>query len=181
MTAIGRDLITLLASNKYQEGYIIMPYVITGVLLYQAHFIYGAGFYLRKRPTTLLILNICGVLLNVILNIILIPSLGISGAAITTLISYLLMAVLIMKLSFNYIKIQIKLGDIVKFTAASISMFLIIKNFNFATGVPFLLIKIVIAIVFYFVVILLIDADTRKILFNIIHQQFFSGESIQKI
>ncbi len=76
---------------------ILSPFLILipsmfGVCILHLLMIY---FYGRGKPTIVLRSVVLGLLLNVILNLILIPRLGISGAALASVISYIACAVLL--------------------------------------------------------------------------------------
>jgi len=167
MISLGRELITLLASSKYESGYIVIPYIVIGSLLYYAHFIYGAGFYLKKKTKNLLAINITGIVFNLLLNIIMIPLWGISGAAIATLVTYILMAAIIMRKSFVFLKIDVNLIAISKFMLASILMYIVLEHVNLQGLVSFFL-KIGIGILIYFFTIIIIDKNIRDLVSQVL-------------
>jgi len=103
-------------------------------------------------------------ILNVILNIILIPILGINGAAIATLISYTLNAILISHFLKRYITIRIELLPIAHIIIASLVMALFV--FIYIQFVPLdniivTLIPVVIGAIIYFPLLLKLDRGIR--------------------
>lgn len=81
-------LYNLLFPEEYLRGYIIAPYLFLAPLL-QMLFQVAANQFLVVKKTwpNMLILSV-GAVLNIFLNLILIPKIGIEGASIATLIGY---------------------------------------------------------------------------------------------
>jgi len=103
-------------------------------------------------------------ILNIILNIILIPILGINGAAIATLISYTLNAILISHFLKRYITIRFELLPIAHIIIASLVMGLFV--FIYIQFVPLdnivvTLIPVVIGAFIYFLLLLKLDRGIR--------------------
>lgn len=100
-------------------------------------------------------------ILNIILNIILIPILGINGAAIATLISYTLNAVLISHFLKRYITIRIELRPIAHIIISSLIMALFVfiyMQFVPLDNVVVTMIPVVIGALIYFFTLLKLDS-----------------------
>jgi len=103
-------------------------------------------------------------ILNIILNIVLIPILGINGAAIATLISYTLNAILISHFLKRYITIRLEHRPIAHIIIASLVMALFV--FIYIQCVPLdnvvvTLIPVVIGALIYFPLLLKLDRGIR--------------------
>ena len=84
----SREIIVLLASSKYEESAALTPYLLPGVLLGSMNFIVVVGHTIRKS-TTQLALNVVAVaVLNVVLNLVLIPWWHLFGSAVATTVAY---------------------------------------------------------------------------------------------
>lgn len=84
----SREVIVLLASSKYEESAALTPYIFPGVLLGSLNFIVVVGHTIQKN-TGRLALNVAVVaVLNVLLNLLLIPRWQLVGAALATTIAY---------------------------------------------------------------------------------------------
>lgn len=173
MVGVGKELIEVLATSKYLAGYVIIPYVALGILIYNAHFIYGAGFYLIKKTTNLFLVNLGGIAINIISNILMIPILGLKGAAIATLVSYVVVAVLIMKLANGILRVNIELIQLAKATFAAGIMYVVINNLQLDDGLVLLLAKIAVGVIVYGLVIFCLDKNSRKLLVNTIYHQYY--------
>ncbi|WP_347939972.1 oligosaccharide flippase family protein [Peribacillus simplex] len=89
----------------YSEGAIIVKFTIIGTMFFTISAYTDKAFQLTKNTRVILkILLICG-LLNILLNLILIPKIGIEGAIIATIFTYVVYVWLSVKLSEKYIKI----------------------------------------------------------------------------
>lgn len=88
--AIRRDLLVLLASEKYAEAASIMPWVLGGILLYSLQPLLSAGLYLKGRTSIVAGVSIVCGLLNILANMVLLPRFGIIAAGWTTAACYAL-------------------------------------------------------------------------------------------
>jgi len=84
----ARDAMLILASRKYEQSAALVPVLVAGLMLNVVVSIFYAGIYLEKRTWTMARLVISASLVNVALNLLLLPRLGISGAVYATLGSY---------------------------------------------------------------------------------------------
>lgn len=169
---LNEEIVVLLASNKFIASAKVMPFIITGTVIWGFYPIFAAGLYVFKKTKALAAIIFLTSCFNAILNILLIPILGIMGAAIPTFVSYLIMTVVIAKISFKYIKIKINVFNIVKYILASVLMSLIIYNIKIDNILYSLVLKIFIGVFAYSTVVLLIDEKTRSIA-NRFFRQFF--------
>ena len=89
MCGLVRPLFAWLFPPDYLSGYIVAPYLFLAPLLLMLYQVAGNQFLVIKKtwPSTLILF--CGALANVTLNYLLIPRFGIEGAAIATLLGYM--------------------------------------------------------------------------------------------
>ena len=94
LSAIGTDVIRLLFESEFEDARYIVPFSAFAFVLYGAYTIVATGLSVVGRSgivaTTMLVA--AGVALG--LNLVLIPLLGMYGAAITTVVGYALLAIL---------------------------------------------------------------------------------------
>lgn len=83
------EALKIMVSDKYYEAAIYVPIICAAYLLNGINLIFNAPLYAEKKTKIIGKINLLAALLNVILNITLIPVYGIMGAAIATLLSYL--------------------------------------------------------------------------------------------
>ncbi|MBK8982780.1 MAG: oligosaccharide flippase family protein [Ignavibacteria bacterium] len=95
-----------LIGKAYWSGLEIVPVILFGYLLYGMYINFMAGIYIEKKTKYLPLITGLGAAVNVISNFILIPEYSYMGAAISTLISYLVMTAGIYIVSQKYYRIN---------------------------------------------------------------------------
>jgi O-antigen/teichoic acid export membrane protein len=119
----SESLIVLLASEKYRGAGALTPYILPGVLLGSLNFIVTAGLTVQKR-TVVLALTVSGAaLINVVLNLVLIPHWQLVGAAIATTTAYA--ALVVMNYVLGGAAIELRLHSEVVLKAAAATAFAI--------------------------------------------------------
>lgn len=86
---ISHFVYELLFSSEYLSGYIISPYLFLAPLLQMLFQVAANQFMVIKKTWPNMLILLFGAIINVVLNLILIPRIGIEGAAIATLFGYL--------------------------------------------------------------------------------------------
>lgn len=84
----------LFLSNNFSESFYLLPYIAFGFIFINSVYIIETKFYGNGRINYILYHNILGAFINVIFNLLFIPNYGISGAALSGIISYLSQAIL---------------------------------------------------------------------------------------
>lgn len=92
------ELLALLTTPDYYAAAPLIIFLIPAFFLSQMY-IFAPGIGLAKKTKYVMYINICGAILNILLNFALIPVMGITGAAIGTLISYLVIFIAYMTIS----------------------------------------------------------------------------------
>lgn len=82
-------LTLILLDNKFSEAYLYMPFLILGTILMGAAQFLSSIYNATKNSKNSLYTSILAAVMNFVLNMILIPWLGIQGACFSTMISYL--------------------------------------------------------------------------------------------
>lgn len=91
---------TLLRAD-YLTGLHIIPIILAAYVFQGMYTNFLAGIYIKERNRTLPFITGAGAAVNVIANLLLIPQLGITAAAIATLLAYATMALLIYRESHS--------------------------------------------------------------------------------
>ncbi|MCJ7444920.1 MAG: polysaccharide biosynthesis C-terminal domain-containing protein [Methanotrichaceae archaeon] len=122
-------LVFLTTESIANIGYQVTPFIAFGSLFYCV----GSGFigqslYLYKKTKVLMFVWILASIINLFLNFILIPEIGIIGAAIATLIAYLLVFLLNIYFSNKYFKFSVNYGPILKIILSSLVMSVIVLH-----------------------------------------------------
>lgn len=129
---ISKDLFVTLASEKYLSAASFSPIILFGSLLLGANAILSAGLYMQKKSMVILLIMVAALVLNILLNLLLLPTYGVFGAAIATLAACLLSTTLTIILSFRYIRIKIDLRAIFFYSMISGFMYLMLSQITTA-------------------------------------------------
>ena len=88
--ALARPIYRILFTAEYASSYIISPYLFLAPLLLMLYQVGANQFLVIKKTWPNLLILAGGAVCNIILNFILIPRVGIEGAAIATLAGYII-------------------------------------------------------------------------------------------
>jgi O-antigen/teichoic acid export membrane protein len=160
LSLLSKHILMILSTPEIaSQGYMITPFVALSSLLFGVRAIVGQILILVKKTKIIGATWLVAAILNLGLNIVAVPYIGILGAAITTLIAFSLALILAYFYSLKYLKFDIDLGFISKSIFASIVMSLVIIQWN-PVGVLNLLIMIGVCAVVYAVILLLLKGFT---------------------
>lgn len=164
LSILSKSAITIVTSPSYYEGYIIVPLISFGAFLLGLQWFAQLGIVLNNKTTeTAKMVFIAGIS-NIILNFILIPELGYFGAAISTLIAYMILLVLCVKISNAYLKWILPLDSFVKIIFASLAMGIIVYLTSnlLEINIINLLIEVLMGTVVYLILLFLIGEIKKE-------------------
>lgn len=92
------DILRLLTTESFYGSAVVVVYLVPAKLL-ASMYIFAPGIGIAKKTHLLIWINCAGALLNVALNFLLIPRLGIIGAGLATMLGYLAVFALYMTIS----------------------------------------------------------------------------------
>ena len=87
--AMSYPIYKILFTQEYLRGYIIAPYLFLAPLLQMLFQVETNQFLVIKKTWPNMIILFSGALINIVLNLVLIPIIGIEGASIATLFGYI--------------------------------------------------------------------------------------------
>ena len=170
VSTIGPGLVTVLASEKYAAGASIIPYLISAMVIDGTTVMFAAGLYVRKQSMSLMYIVATSAVANVILNLLLIPAYGITGAAIATLISYLVLVVLSYTMTSKTLAIPFPWLTLMKFGLITLSMYFIINRIQSENVMLTLILQISSGLCFYGTAVFLFDMKSRDLVLRLISQ-----------
>ena len=159
--AMRREIVVMLASNKFADASSIIPFILIGVAIWEFYPLLSAGLFIHKKTKNLAMVTIFTGALNVALNILLIPKFGIVGAAVASLICYIFTIFLIILSSFRYLKVEFYIHRVLRYLAASFFMWLVINWLPFKQQIRFLPLTIIIGLLTYSLLIFIADGSLR--------------------
>jgi O-antigen/teichoic acid export membrane protein len=173
--ALGGDLLAFLASKKYAGANVILPYIIIGQLIHSLATILNSGLFIKKKTHIVTMIVLVSCLLNIGVNIVLIPKFGILGAALATLISYTFYTIVITYYAFKEFSFSIDYQHILLYIIITIGMYFLITFINGGSPLSNLIIRIPVGMSFYASVILLLDADVRRAVLRMLTKTPWKG------
>lgn len=94
LTMMAPEIVRILATNEYYEAIYIMPPIAAGVFLTSVSNMYSNVLIYHKKTNFIMISSIIAATVNVVLNYFGIRFFGYMAAAYTTLIAYIILAVM---------------------------------------------------------------------------------------
>jgi O-antigen/teichoic acid export membrane protein len=111
----------------YWQGVEIVPWVLLAYVCTGAYVIFVVGVYLEKKTKYLPFISGAGALLNIGANFFLIPKIGILGAALSTLLSYIVMAVGMYLASQRFYRVEYEWNKVLKIAGSAAVLFVTFK------------------------------------------------------
>jgi O-antigen/teichoic acid export membrane protein len=160
LSVLSKPLLLVLTTPQIAaNGYLVTPFVAAGTALIGAYTVFVMILSLEKKTAVIGTIWTLAAVLNFGLNLVLIPYLGLVGAALTTFLAFLLAFVLTTFYALRYFKFDLNGGFIVKSFCASsvIALFLFLWN---PSGLVSILVSIAIAAVIYIAILLALRGVT---------------------
>lgn len=162
LSLLSRKILVILSTPEIAEqGYFITPFVALGALLFGVFAVFEKVAMLVKKTKIIGTIWIIAAVLNLVLNILLVPYIGIIAAAATTLISFMAALAFMAYYSLRFLKFDMNFGFMLKSVFASVLMSGIILIWN-PVNVLVILIMIGLCAVFYFVVLMLLKGFEKQ-------------------
>lgn len=148
------DVVVVLASRKYQGAGSLISIIAGGLLIYATLAFVAAGLLLEKKTLTMMAQVAYAAAANLLLNVILLPRMGIKGAAIATLAGYALCIFLLGRRSFQVLPLRLEYGRMARYLMAG--LIAVIAAAGLDLGRPLLNapVKAMVCITVYFLIVL---------------------------
>ena len=162
LSLLSRPLLEILSTPEIAEqGYFITPFVAIGAIFFGIFSVFEKVAMLVKKTKVIGTIWLIAAVLNLGLNILLVPYIGIIAAAMTTLLSFAIALGFMAQYSLKYLQFEMNLGFMLKCVLASVLMSGIILRWN-PVGLIDTLMVIVICAVFYFLILILLKGFNKE-------------------
>ncbi len=162
LSILSKQILMILTTPSIAlNGYFITPFVVLSATLFGFYGIISNIIILEKKTKITGMIWIIAAIMNLGLNILIIPHFGIIGAAITTLIAYIIAFALTVFYSHKFFKLDFDIPFIFKSIIASILMSIFLIIFH-PTGLFNLILSIPISIIIYFILITLLKGIKKS-------------------
>jgi len=165
LAALAKPLLVIFTTKDFLSGWPVIPIIALSGLLAGIFQIFVNTLFLVKKTEAQISINFAAAILNVLINLLLIPSLGIMGAAISTLLAYSLMAILCIRISLKYFKHDFYYFDIVKSVMSSVIMYFFITHFEIVSFSRLLEVVVMAMLVYLLVMFLFGGFSKPELLF----------------
>jgi O-antigen/teichoic acid export membrane protein len=163
LAAVGGELLPSLASEKYAEASVILPWVIAGMVVEGANPMLGAGLFIHRRTKTVMTIILSCAVLNIALNLLLVPRVGIKGAAVATLVSYLASASALCFAAGRLLPVALPSGTMVRAGLVSLVMYFAVRGLYPGRRLLTVGVRMAVGAPLYVLPMVLIDADGRAL------------------
>lgn len=165
VSAVAPELIALLASEKFAESATVIPWVLSAKVVQGAYYPFLAGLFLSKRTGWLALFLGGAALINLGLNWVMIPAMGMKGAAITTLIAYVFYVFGGGAFSQRYLKLRFPVRSFAAYAMAGAAMYLVVRAVPaFASNALTLALRVGVGALVYVIAAAILDGEARSIL-----------------
>lgn len=162
LSLLSKPLLYVLSTPEIaSQGYLITPFIALSALFSGTYSIITQIVIMEKKTKVIGAMWIFSAALNLGLNFLLIPFMGILGAAFTTLIAFMLNLIFTSSYSFKKFRFDLNIGFIFKSIFASFFMSLIIYLISPA-GLFDIVLTIILCAVTYFVILGLLKGFGRQ-------------------
>lgn len=161
----SNELIRLFSSETYIQSKNTLIIASIGFILLGYASYTNKPWELTMKTKQILYNTLVTAIVNIVLNIIFIPIFGFEAAAITTAFSYFLLVLISLVQSRKFMKISIKINDVLNLFFPNIILFFILVLFDFNTLIYDEITKMIAGVVFGgLVYVLLIVLKFKKII-----------------
>jgi len=163
LTILSKTILRSLATSEfilYNSMFIVLLVSLSAVF-YGVQVIFEYILMLEKRTKFFMFAFGVGGIINLILNILFVPYMGIIGAALTTLIAYVAVAIIIYLESRKYLRFKIDFVFIAKSILASVIMAVIVFLIN-PIGIVKILLTVGVGAAVYLLILYLLKGFSSK-------------------
>lgn len=149
---LSKDIVAIFLDVRYFGTHIMFFWICTATFFVCVNHLYTRVFELKNATGKILVISCIAAASNVILNIFLLPRYGYIGAAVSTLVAYLIQASLSYYGSRKLMKFNIPFRSLVNAVIGSIAMYVIISwlsNYLTRPALLAFIIKIFVGILVY--------------------------------
>jgi O-antigen/teichoic acid export membrane protein len=110
LSLFSREVLSVFTTADYVEAYAVIPFISASIAAYGFGACFGIGIGIAKKNIHRAWGGMLAAVLNLGLNYLLIPHSGMVGAAVASLVSFLLLDVILMIISQRYYHVEFRFG-----------------------------------------------------------------------
>jgi|SRR3989344_3449363 len=161
LSFLAVPILKIFSTNEFLSGWFLFPFIAFGLVIYKLAMIFANILTAKKKTALIGAVYVIAALFNIGLNIILIPLIGLIGAAIATLVTYFLVTLVFYLVSLKYLRFNLNIWFVIKSIIASIIMVFAVRLFS-VTNIGSLLLVMVFGAFVYTILILLFKGISKE-------------------
>ena len=162
MALVGPAVVNILATDKFAAGTIIIPYVVAGMAFQGMAAYMAAGLYVNRASLHLMVIVSGSALLNIVLNLFLVPRYGLIGAAWATLVSCVILALWSLLSGRRRIRVDIALLPMLRYIGYSLIMYWAVSRIHFGNSTLTVAAQVAAGVVLYSLMVMILEKDIRR-------------------
>lgn len=164
VSVCANDAINIVASTKFHDASRLLPYLVLGMMISAMSMFLKCSLMIDKQTVKMLHINLAACLVNVAMNVILLPKIGILGAAIATLGSYAVMTGLMAHYAQKSLPLSMDWAAWLKYSAVGFVSWFVISQVNIDNFFLSLLFRGALSMLVYFGLLYATDRRARELL-----------------
>jgi O-antigen/teichoic acid export membrane protein len=160
----SRDVMVLLASKKFQEAHGLLPYLVIGLVLCATMIFFRPGLLIHERASKIATATLYACLLNIVMNVVLLPKIGIVGAAIATMLSYAAMVGFLAYESWKVLPFGVDLLALARYIVAGAGVAWLVSRLTLPAPLLGALVKGSLVVILYAAALWMVDRHARKLM-----------------
>lgn len=157
------DAINIVASPKFNEAHRLLPYLVTGMMISALSMFLKSGLMIYKKTVLMFKVNLFSCIVNVVMNIVLLPRIGLLGAALATLCSFIVMTSLFAYYAQVYLPLKIEWFAWLKYCGVGGLTWFVISRLDISNFLVSFLVRGSLSMLVYFGILYLSDARARNL------------------
>jgi O-antigen/teichoic acid export membrane protein len=157
----SRDLVVLLASKKFAQSHELLPYLVMGIVFSAVTIYFRPGLLIHKKGSKIATATLGASILNVGLNLLLLPRIGLVGAAVATTISYGAIVMFLAYQSLSVLPFKIEVTAFMRYALTGITVAWLGTFVHLASPILNIVARSLVIISLYGSILWLTDARVR--------------------
>lgn len=161
LIVLATPLLLLLSTSDFISGAYLIPLIVIGYSFHMIGYFYNVSLGLVFKQKYEAYIMVFAATLNLVLNLMLIPAIGIYGAAIATIIGFGVQMILQVYIANRYLPLTFDWAFVVKSFISSALMGAIIYVIN-PSGIAYVISSIIMGVIIYAFAMLMLRAISRE-------------------
>lgn len=160
----SRDVMVLLASRKFQEAHSLLPYLVIGLVLCATMIFFRPGLLIFERAGKIAMATLYACILNIVMNVVLLPRIGIAGAAIATMVSYAAMVAFLAYESWKVLPFKVEVLALGRYIVVGTAVAWLVSRWSLPNPLVGAVVKGALIVILYAAVLWIVDGRVRKLM-----------------